>query len=319
MNGFGTIFAGLAADRLGMAVLFSVMASAMLLIFVISSLVRARLDVRRRAAGPSAAALKSRATGRKAANLDGILKVIESALSKPDAETRKRLRHRLIQAGFYDAAAVGKFLAVRVVSALAFAFITTIGLFLAFSSTEIGDTVIYAGSAGLIGYFLPNWMVNRRIKKRTNQIRDGFPDFMDLMVVCTEAGLSMEAAIDRVGRELMKPFPALGENLYMTTLEIRAGRSSSEALNRLAARTGLAEAQSLATLLQQSEELGSSLAHSLRIYSDDMRNKRLMKAEEKAYALPAKLTIPLTLFIFPVLLITLMLPVIIRIGDNFVK
>ncbi|MCC2112542.1 MAG: type II secretion system F family protein [Hyphomicrobiales bacterium] len=317
MNGATSLLAELTGDGLGLAVLFSVVLSVMLIIIAVASLVRARLDVRRRAAGSSTAIAIS-STQRDRSGFDGVLKVIEAALSKPDAETRQRLRKQMIRAGYFSPNAIGRFLALRVVFAIGFAFLAVVGLNLLMPEAELTDVALYAGGAGLLGYFVPNKVISRRIKTRTNQVRDGFPDFMDLMVVCTEAGLSMEAAIDRVGRELMRPFPALGENLYATTLEIRAGRTSSDALNRLAERTGLPEAQSLATLLQQSEELGSSLAHSLRVYSDDMRNKRLMKAEEKAYALPAKLSIPLTMFIFPVLLITLMLPVIIRIGDNLI-
>jgi tight adherence protein C len=141
----------------------------------------------------------------------------------------------------------------------------------------------------------------------------GFPDFMDLMVVCAEAGLSMEASIDRIARELVEGYPSLAENLYIASLEIRAGKPFSEALERMGERVGLEEATMLATLLAQSAELGTSLSQSLRVYSDEMRNKRMSKAEEKAYALPAKLVIPLTLFVFPVLIVTLMLPVSIRV------
>jgi tight adherence protein C len=145
----------------------------------------------------------------------------------------------------------------------------------------------------------------------------GFPDFMDLMVVCAEAGLSMEASIDRIARELVEGYPSLAENLYMASLEIRAGKAFPEALERMGERVGIEEASMLATLLQQSAELGTSLSQSLRVYSDEMRNKRMSRAEEKAYALPAKLVIPLTLFVFPVLIVTLMLPVGIRISRAF--
>jgi tight adherence protein C len=145
----------------------------------------------------------------------------------------------------------------------------------------------------------------------------GFPDFMDLMVVCSEAGLSMEAAIERIARELVEGYPSLAENLYMVSLEIRAGKSFTEALERLGERLGLEEATMLASLLQQSAELGTSLSQSLRIYSDEMRNKRMSRAEEKAYSLPAKLVVPLTLFVFPILLVTLMYPAIIRMMDAF--
>jgi tight adherence protein C len=133
------------------------------------------------------------------------------------------------------------------------------------------------------------------------------------MVVCSEAGLSMEAAIDRIARELVEGYPSLAENIYMACLEMRAGKSFPEALERMGERLNIQEASMLATLLQQSAELGTSLSQSLRVYSDEMRNKRMSRAEEKAYALPAKLVVPLTLFVFPVLIVTLMLPAIIRV------
>ena len=135
---------------------------------------------------------------------------------------------------------------------------------------------------------------------------------MDLMVVCAEAGLSIEASIDRIARELVEGYPSLAQNLYMASLEIRAGKTFTDALEGLAERLGIEEASMLATLLQQSAELGTSLALSLRVYSDEMRNKRMSRAEEKAYSLPAKLVVPLTLFVFPVLIATLMTPVVIK-------
>jgi tight adherence protein C len=166
--------------------------------------------------------------------------------------------------------------------------------------------------AGLVGYFAPNVYLNRRIAKRQVEHRGGFPDFMDLLVVCADAGLSMEASLDRVGRELADSYPSLSANIYMATLEIRAGRRVSEALEHFGDRLGLDEARSFATLLQQSEELGSSLTEALRVYSDDMRHKRLSRAEEKAYSLPAKLSVPLTLCVFPVVIIVILLPVYVK-------
>jgi tight adherence protein C len=193
-----------------------------------------------------------------------------------------------------------------------------VGLFLYLSWFVAGLSVVkiwqFTIGGALLGYLLPTFYLSRRVKKRTERNRQGFPDFMDLMVVCSEAGLSMEAAIDRIAREMVETCPSLAENLYMVSLEIRAGKSFVEALERMGQRLGIAEATTLATLLQQSSELGSSLTQSLRICSDEMRNKRLSKAEEKAYALPAKLVVPLTLFVFPVLLITLMLPVVVRVS-----
>jgi tight adherence protein C len=167
-------------------------------------------------------------------------------------------------------------------------------------------------TGAIFGYFLPNVYLSRRIAGRMVEHRTGFPDFMDLLVVCADAGLSMEAALDRVGRELADSYRSLSANVHMATLEIRAGRTLSETLDHLAERLGLEEARSFATLLQQSEKLGSSLTEALRVYSDDMRHQRLSRAEEKAYSLPAKLSVPLTLCVFPVVIIVIMLPVYVR-------
>ena len=136
---------------------------------------------------------------------------------------------------------------------------------------------------------------------------------MDLLVVCADAGLAMEASLERVGRELGPSYPALSTNIHMTILEIRAGRTVIEALEHFAARLGLEEVKSFATLIQQSSELGSSITDALRVYSEDMRHKRLSIAEEKAYALPAKLSFPLMVCIFPVLFVVILLPVFVRV------
>ncbi len=231
--------------------------------------------------------------------------------SGADTSDKRQLRQRLLQAGFLDAHAVAYFFIGRIATALVLA-----GLAFFFSPMLIdgpdGMVWLSAWMAGLLGYFLPNVYVSRRIKARQAEHRTGFPDFMDLLVVCADAGLSMEAALDRVGRELADSYPSLSANIYMTTLEMRAGRTLSEALEHFGDRLGLEEARSFATLLQQSEELGSSLTDALRVYSDDMRHKRMSRAEEKAYSLPARLSVPLMVCIFPVILIVIMLPVYVR-------
>ena len=131
-------------------------------------------------------------------------------------------------------------------------------------------------------------------------------------LVCVDSGLSMEAALERVGRELGDTYPSLCANLHMANLEIRAGRSMTEALEHLGDRLGLDEARSFATLIQQSAELGSSITNAPRVYSDEMRHTRLPRAEEKAYSLPAKLSVPMMVCIFPVLFVVILLPVFVR-------
>jgi tight adherence protein C len=217
----------------------------------------------------------------------------------------------MVQAGIYNPQAVAMFFVARTVLAVGLAIAAFVALpLLAEVSSSIQWLAVLA--AGLIGYVGPSVYLDRRIAARRNEHRAGFPDFMDLLVVCADSGLSMEAALERVGRELGDSYPSLCANLHMTNLEIRAGRTMTEALDHLGDRLGLEEARSFATLIQQSAELGSSITDALRVYSDDMRHKRLSRAEEKAYALPAKLTIPMMLCIFPVLFVVILLPVIVR-------
>jgi tight adherence protein C len=223
----------------------------------------------------------------------------------------KELRRRLIQAGFLDARAPAMFFLARSIAAVVFgvAAFFVAPLMLSPDSSFFWPMVMVGT---ILGYFAPNIYLGRRIAGRQVEHRAGFPDFMDLLVVCADAGLSMEAALDRVGRELADSYRSLSANIHMATLEMRAGRTLSETLDHLADRLGLEEARSFATLLQQSEKLGSSLTEALRVYSDDMRHKRLSRAEEKAYSLPAKLSVPLTLCVFPVVIIVIMLPVYVR-------
>ncbi|MGB8102703.1 MAG: type II secretion system F family protein, partial [Pseudolabrys sp.] len=170
--------------------------------------------------------------------------------------------------------------------------------------------LIVAG--GVAGYVGPSMYVDRRISARTLQHRSGFPDFMDLLVVCADSGLSLEASFERVGREIGQGYPSLSANIHLTNLEIRAGRGLKEALENFADRLALEEARAFATLINQSIDLGSSITDAMRVYSDDMRHKRLSRAEEKAYALPAKLAVPMMVCIFPVLFVVILLPVIVR-------
>jgi len=230
-----------------------------------------------------------------------------------DNTNLKVLRRRLIEAGILDARAPAFFFIARTALAILFAAIAmpvVPSLLPDLTPTWFWMCVM---CCGLMGYMAPSLYLDRRVKGRQAEHRAGFPDFMDLLVVCADAGLSMEASLDRVGRELSDSYPSLSANIHMATLEIRAGRTLSEALEHLADRLGLEEARAFATLLQQSAELGSSLTDALRVYSDDMRHKRLSSAEEKAYSLPAKLSVPLVLCIFPVLIVVTMLPAYIRV------
>ncbi len=174
-----------------------------------------------------------------------------------------------------------------------------------------------SGLLGLAMMVMPAIALDRFENSQKILYRRGFPDFMDLMITCADAGMSMEAAVARVSDELSGSHPALGIQLAIMALQMRAGKPLRESLSELADRVDIQEARSLAVLFRQSEELGTSLTEALRVYSDEMRTDRILAAEEKANSLPVKMVIPLGLCVFPVVLMIIMLPVIIRMKGVF--
>jgi tight adherence protein C len=289
-----------------------------MLTFCLMAALRVRGAVKRRAAGITLDESQRSGQGARSlrhSSLKAVQKLLEYTTkhySGADDDNQRVLRRRLVQAGIYDPRAVGYFFLARVALAGGLAAVTFV---MAPTLWDLRGTVLwmFVGATALLGYVVPSIYIDKRIKARRNEHRSGFPDFMDLLVVCAESGLSMEASLTRVGTELGDSYPSLSANIHMTNLEIRAGRSVTEALEHFADRLGLEEARSFATLIQQSDEIGSSITDALRVYSDDMRHKRLSRAEEKAYALPAKLTLPMMICIFPVLFVVILLPVIVRV------
>jgi tight adherence protein C len=287
--------------------------------FVVLVGFRARESVRRRAlrAGISEQALGGRRSlrysGKRAAQ-----KLIDYTVkhySSVDSKDVKVLRQRLVQGGIYDPRAAAIFFLSRVVFAVVlggggFLLLPTLGLK---AKTAFW---VFVMIAGVLGYIAPSLYLDRRIARRRLEHRRGFPDLMDLLVVCADAGLSMEASLDRVARELGDGYPSLTANIHMGNLEVRAGQTMAQALDHLGDRLGLEEARAFATLIQQSEELGSSIGDALRVYSDEMRHKRLSRAEEKAYSLPAKLALPMMVCIFPTLFVVILLPVIVKLATG---
>ena len=289
------------------------------LTFAMMAMVRVHGSVRRRTAGinakltPDDASFQQRQqrnSGFKAA--ERIISYAQKHYGANDTKDMKVLRKRLVLAGLYDPRGVAIFFLARTALAIGLAVAAMM-----FAPGEGKATYwMIVGAAGIFGYVAPSIYLDRRIASRRDEHRAGFPDFMDLLVVCADAGLSMEASLDRVGRELSDSYPSLCANIHMANLEIRAGRTMTEALEHLGDRLGLDEARSFATLIQQSDELGSSITEALRVYSDDMRHKRLSRAEEKAYSLPALLSLPMMICIFPVLFVVILLPVAVRLATG---
>ena len=232
--------------------------------------------------------------------------------SKPDS-----VHALLYQAGFHGTGALPIFYAVRIGLCAAMFF----GLFIIgrimLPSAPMLLLFIPSFLYSLAFLVLPNVYLRRLANRREESCRRGFPDFMDMMVVCADAGLSLEAAVEKVVSELIFTHKALGIHLKIMSLEIRAGRPLREALSRLADRLKLSEAKTLATLFRQSEELGTSLTQTLRVYSAEMRDRRIVAAEERANALPVKLVLPLGFCVFPVILVMILLPMWVRMVDVF--
>jgi tight adherence protein C len=204
------------------------------------------------------------------------------------------LRLRLVRAGFRRDEALTMFFGIRVTFAL--------GLFAMFSMFFHArpNTVLMVSLGGLgLGYLLPGMVLARMAKRRTHLIRLSLADMLDLLVVSVEAGLGLDQAMQRVGQELAFAYPALSDELRLINLELRAGKPRSEALRNLADRTGVEDLASLVTMLIQTDKFGTSVAQSLRVYSESLRTKRRQRAEEAAAKTGVKMVFPLVICIFP--------------------
>jgi tight adherence protein C len=213
---------------------------------------------------------------------------------------------RLHQAGYRGNRAIRIFWGLRIFLGLAFGFG---GLFLALTkNSSMTDLLIMVGAGAVTGYMLPFLTVFRKSRARVREMRNTLPDTLDLIVVCVEAGMGVDAALNRVGREQNSQNLALGEELVLASQEMQAGSPRKDALIRLADRVGIDEFKALVTFLTQTEEMGGSIARSLRVYADTMRDKRSQAAEEAARKTVIKLIFPLVFFILPAIFILLLGP-----------
>jgi tight adherence protein C len=238
-------------------------------------------------------------------------KAIEDAgLNLADTNS-ERLTQKMRAAGFDSPGAARVYTLVR----LLMVFVVPLGYaLLTLNSPEPPSflKLYLVGSAlAVLGLFLPSIFIQARADRRTEEIVNGFPDCLDLLLVCVESGLGLEAALDRVGREMVISHPRVAHLLSLTTLQLRAGSSREEAFRKLADASAVDEIRSFTTLLIQSDKLGTSISTTLRIYAAEMREKRRMRAEEKAHRLPVLISIPLVACMLPTMIGTLMLPAII--------
>jgi tight adherence protein C len=246
------------------------------------------------------------------ASTSALLGAVERRVEMRESESSK-LRKDLLKAGYFSESALLWYQGIRLSLTVIFAMGAGVALSLFMTQASVAMKILCIIAAAGMGFTVPSRYISWRQAQMYRQCEEGFPDFMDLMVIAAEAGLSPRAAIDRISRELSKTHPYLGANLYLASLELRAGNSLQDALVNLGKRTELPEVINLASLLQQSEKFGTSITDTLRVYSEEMREKRLLRAEEKAHSLPVKLVIPLGIYVFPVMLIVILLPVVVRI------
>jgi tight adherence protein C len=237
-------------------------------------------------------------------SLVGFLKRVGEKVPRSPKEMGS-LRLRLVQAGYRRDEAVTIFFGVRVMFAFA--------LFLFFSTSLLARPNMTMALAGLgAGYVLPGMALARLAKRRAHKIRLALADALDLLVVSVEAGLGLDAAMSRVGSELAFAYPALSDELKLINLELRAGKPRAEALRNLADRTGVDDLSSLVTMLIQTDKFGTSVAQSLRVYSETLRTKRRQRAEEAAAKTGVKMVFPLVFCIFPAIWVVTIGPAAIR-------
>jgi len=249
----------------------------------------------------------------------GVFRSFGKKIAPKTPEEYTRMRLRFFRAGIRNPGAPfilwGMKGALLVSGAAGFLFFRlTLFELMNFQSTMTG--LVFSAA---IGFYLPDLWLYFHTRKRKRIIFEGFPDALDLLVICVEAGMGLDAALARVGEEIRLSNTPLSDELRFLNLEIRAGKTREEALRNLALRTNIDDVQNLATLLIQTDRFGTSVARSLRVYADTFRSKRFQRAEEIAAKLPVKIVFPVTVFIFPALFVVIAGPAVIRVYQTFLQ
>jgi tight adherence protein C len=241
-----------------------------------------------------------------------------SFLEPKDEEEYSAIQLKLIQAGYRTKSAVKTYHFAQFVLGIV---LLVVGIAYAVYDSATGDPTIKATimsilGPGMAGYYLPKWWVGKRQGERQLEMINGFPDSLDMMLVCVEAGQSLDQSIIRVAHELKSGFPALAEEYQTVSHEMKAGKDKTQVLRDMAERAGVADISSFVTVLIQSQQFGTSIAEALRVFSAEMRDKRVMRAEEKANTLPTKMTLATMMLTVPPLLIILIGPSIYNIYET---
>ena len=239
-----------------------------------------------------------------------------SRLSLPEEGWQNsRIRIRFLQAGIRNKNAPQYYFALKTLLTLVLPVALAVSLRFTQPQIPLVSVMGLALSVAAAGYYLPELALRVITRRRIGRMRDKLPDMIELMVVCTESGMGINAAIARISREMARTSPDLAQEFYLSSLEMRAGASRVEALRNLALRTRLEEMDDLVSMLVQADRFGTGLAQSLRVHSDMMRSRRSQRAEELAAKIPVKMVLPLGLFIFPTLFIVVLGPAIIQLVE----
>jgi tight adherence protein C len=280
-------------------------------------LVTSRSPVQRRLAPLEAPDIDEDSPGLRATGSQSLWNKLLTRLEKKASitkdEKRTSLRLQLMQAGFMAPGAVRNFYVARLLSAFGIPLAVISLIPILFPGLPLEAYMVLGIGCAVIGLYLPSAWLSRRIRARQLAVQEGFPDALDMLMVCVEAGLGLDAAFSRVGAQMAVPHPILAEHFGLISLELRAGKNREAALRNMSDRIGLSDVTSFVILLIQSDQLGTSIAQTLRVQAEDMRAKRMLRAEEKAYMLPVKLSVVLVIFMLPSMVMVVMLPAIIRI------
>lgn len=286
-----------------------------LLAFGISSIVSAATDPVRRRVAATASSTESRTPG-VSVDFGSVVDRFSKYVLPTKADEQSTTQLRLIQAGFRSHAALKQFYGLKAVLAIALPVVVYLGVRWIPSLTT-SYVLIFVIFAGFVGVRLPDTVLGHIRKKRIKRLRNGFPDSLDLLVVCVESGLGLIPAVERVARELEISNPELAQEYSLVTAEIRAGVERPAALKNLARRSGVDDINGLVALLIQTIRFGTSIADALRVYSEEFRDKRMQKAEEQAAKIGTKMIFPMVLCFFPSFFIVAIGPAVIRIFEAF--
>jgi tight adherence protein C len=234
-------------------------------------------------------------------------------LSSPTGEGETSpLRLKFLNAGIRHPDASLFYFGLKTLLPLGFAALAFVALRAA-GADDSATTLLWLAVVALLGCYLPNIVLRSMIKRRQREIFENFPDAADLMLVCVEAGLGLDAALVKVTEEIRVKSEALAQELHWTNLEMRAGGTREKSLRNLALRSGVEEIGTFATMLTQADRFGTSIGESLRVFSEDLRHKRQIRAEELAAKVPTKMLLPLVLCIFPCISMVILTPAVIRV------